>query len=52
MDAVLQLKKESPYTVGSPERRAVGISRLRVSLSKAIKIVATLNTNLSTQINF
>ena len=39
MDAVCNSKKENPHTVGSLERGAVGISRLRGSLSKAIKVV-------------
>ena len=39
MDAVFNLEKENLPTVGSPERRAVGISRLRGSFAKAVMVV-------------
>ena len=47
MDAVCNSKKENPHTVGSPERGAVGISRLRGSFSKALKVVYNHKNNLS-----
>ena len=39
MDAVCNSKKENPHTVGSLERGAVGISRLRGFFFLSIKIM-------------